>query len=251
MFLPVETEAYKQLRRVEDHHWWYRAAREQLAALIDRFWPSRPRSARVLDAGCGTGGATAWLGCYGSVVGIDPHPEAIRAAAARGIPVVRASTEALPFRDGAFDLVTSLDVIYHACVQSPGASLREMRRVTCAGGRLLLRVPALPVLEGPHDRFVHGVRRFRLRELRHDLRLAGWRQGWAGYANALIFLPTLIARRLFPATSGGDLDRSARFGALLIRLQRLEARLLGRVPLPVGTSLLALMENPPPPGSPK
>ena len=251
LFLPVDTEAYKQLRRVEDTHWWYRAARQQAARLLERFWPSRPRPTRVLDAGCGTGGTTKWLGRYGSVIGIDTHPDALRATGARGIPGVLASAEALPFRDGSFDLVTSFDVIYHARVHSPQASLREMRRVTRVGGRLLLRVPALAILEGPHDRFVHGVRRFRLNELRHELRLAGWRDGWAGYVNALLFLPTLIARRLLPSSSGGDLDRSDRFGGLLFRIQRLEIRLLGRVPLPVGTSLLALMENPSRPGSPE
>ncbi len=247
----MDTEAYKQLRRVEDDHWWYQAAREQVGRLLHRFWPSRPRPARVLDAGCGTGGTTAWLGRYGSVIGIDPHPDAVRASSSRGLPVVRASADALPFHDGAFDLVTSFDVIYHARVQSPQNSLREMRRVTRSGGRLLLRVPALPLLAGPHDRFVHGVRRFRLGELRHELRLAGWRAGWTGYANALLFLPTLIARRLLPASAGGDLDRSARFGDLLLIMQRLENRLLGRVPLPIGTSLLALVENPPLSGSPE
>ena len=251
LFLSVDTEAYKQLRRVEDNHWWYRAAREQAGRLIDRFWPSRPRPTRVLDAGCGTGGTTAWLGRYGSVIGIDPHPDALLATSARGIPVVRASADALPFRDGSFDLVTSFDVIYHDRVQSPQASLREMRRVTRAGGRLLLRVPALPILEGPHDRFVHGVRRFRLGELRRELRLAGWRAGWVGYVNALLFLPTMIARRLLPSSTRGDLDRTARFGSVFLGMQRLETRLLGRVPLPIGTSLLALMENPLHPGSPE
>ncbi len=247
----METEAYKQLRRVEATHWWYRTARAQVARLIGRFWRPPTHSVRVLDAGCGTGGTTAWLHRYGGVVGIDPHPAALRATRDRGIPVVCASVAAIPFRAGAFDLVTSFDVLYHANVASPRDSAREMRRVTRPGGRLIVRVPAMAVLDGPHDRFVHGARRFGLAGFREQMALAGWRVGWAGYVNALLFLPALITRRLLPSSGAGDLDRTSRLDPLLFALGWLEARLIGRLRLPVGTSILAIFQNPVGSGKPE
>ena len=243
-FQPMETEAYKQLRRVEEAHWWYRTARAQVAKLVSRYWRPRPHGLRVLDAGCGTGGTTDWLRRYGDVLGLDPHPEALRATSARGIPVVCASVEALPFRAGTFDLVTSFDVLYHARVLSPQASAREMRRVTRSGGRLIVRVPAMKMLEGPHDRFVHGVRRFGRGELCEELRLAGWRINWAGYVNAVLVLPTLVARRLLPSSGTGDLERTSWLGKLLFGIGWVESRLLGRLRMPAGTSILAILENP-------
>ncbi|MDP6349310.1 MAG: class I SAM-dependent methyltransferase [Chloroflexota bacterium] len=247
----METEAYKQLRRIEATHWWYRTARTQVARLLARFWRPPAGSARVLDAGCGTGGTTAWLRRYGAVIGVDPHLAALRATRERGIPVVCASVAALPFRPGAFDLVTSFDVLYHANVASPRGSAREMRRVTRPGGRLVVRVPALAVLDGPHDRFVHGARRFALAGFREQLSLAGWRLGWAGYVNALLVLPALVTRWLLPSSGAGDLERTSRLAPLLFALGWLEARLIGRLRLPFGTSILAIFQNPTGSGTPE
>ena len=241
----VDIRAYKQLRRVEDVHWWYRAARHQVASLIDQFWPSRPPEARVLDAGCGTGGTTSWLRKYGTVFAVDLQCQAVQATRDRGIPAVLASTDALPFRDGVFDMVTSFDVIYHARVNNPQSTLEELCRVTVDGGRLLVRVPAFNVLDGPHDRFVHGVRRFRVGELVTALTASGWHKCWAGYVNAFMFLPALLVRRLPARSFEGDLDRSASFGSLLYAIQWVETRLLGKIRLPFGTSLLAFVDKPP------
>jgi glycosyltransferase involved in cell wall biosynthesis/SAM-dependent methyltransferase len=70
---------------------------------------------------------------------------AIRAARirARGFPVVVARAEQLPFRAGAFELVTFLEVIEHT--ESPALSLDEIRRVLAPGGRLALTTPNYPM----------------------------------------------------------------------------------------------------------
>lgn len=62
---------------------------------------------------------------------------------ARGFPVVVAQSEALPFKAGAFDLVSFMEVIEHT--RSPAASLDEISRVLRAGGRLALTTPNYPM----------------------------------------------------------------------------------------------------------
>src|SRR5439155_17149584 len=57
--------------------------------------------------------------------------------------VVVAQTEALPFREAAFDLVSLIEVIEHT--QSPAQSLSEIRRTLRRGGRLVLTTPNYPV----------------------------------------------------------------------------------------------------------
>lgn len=74
----------------------------------------------VLDLGCGAGWPAIYLakstGCR--VVLTDLPPEGLRAATSRisaesvEVYVVAASGNALPFRDGVFDGVTSSDVLY-------------------------------------------------------------------------------------------------------------------------------------------
>ena len=92
---------------------------------------------RVLDVGCGPGALTAELvrrvGA-GRVVAVDPSTPFVAAARIRnpGADVREASAEALPFEDGAFDAALAQLVVHF--MSDPVAGIREMARVTRAGG---------------------------------------------------------------------------------------------------------------------
>jgi ubiquinone/menaquinone biosynthesis C-methylase UbiE len=94
---------------------------------------------RVTDVGCGTGQLLTRLGELipgAALSGVDAAPAMTRAAHGRGLNVSIAVAEALPFPDGAFDLVVSSTSFDHWGDQLAG--LRECRRVLTRGGRLLL-----------------------------------------------------------------------------------------------------------------
>ncbi len=99
---------------------------------------------RVLDVGCGAGHtALAFAAVAREVVGLDLTPamlEQARAlAAARGLGNLRfepGDAAALPFADGAFDVVTSRLCAHHYA--RPEASVREAARVLAPGGLYLL-----------------------------------------------------------------------------------------------------------------
>jgi SAM-dependent methyltransferase len=67
------------------------------------------RTGRALDVGCGTGlSSIALLDLAREVVGIDASlPMLRRASRAHGVRYVASGAEALPFRDGAFDLLVA------------------------------------------------------------------------------------------------------------------------------------------------
>lgn len=96
---------------------------------------------RVLDVGCGSGSLSSALLSAGPeirVVGVDPVPAYVAFARA-AVGCSRAEfqiskVEALPFADTAFDAVLALLVLQE--VADPGRAIREMVRVTRAGGRV-------------------------------------------------------------------------------------------------------------------
>lgn len=115
---------------------------------------------RVLDVGCGPGALTTELaGRVGAsaVASVDPSPTFVDAARARnpGVDVRRASVEQLPFEDGAFDATLAQLVVHF--MPDPVAGLREMGRVTRAGGTVATCVWDHAGGSGPLARFWEAV----------------------------------------------------------------------------------------------
>jgi SAM-dependent methyltransferase len=122
--------------------------RQEAARLerLERLVGAEALAGRVLNVGCGTGGfnvALARARPGARVTGIDADGEATAICALKrdgaAGAFARAAAEALPFRDGAFDLVYCFSSIEH--VASVAAAVREMVRVTRPGGRIYVHTP--------------------------------------------------------------------------------------------------------------
>jgi SAM-dependent methyltransferase len=115
----------------------------------------------IVDIGCGNGTYLAELarrGFAGRVLGVDLSPGMLAAARQRlsgigaaaaagtrdgpsepGVPIVglaNADATALPLGDGVADLALAPHMLYH--VPDPADALRELRRVTRPGGRVVV-----------------------------------------------------------------------------------------------------------------
>lgn len=133
-------------------------AARHLARLDGRFVRRLLRdttSRRTLDVGCGPGQIV--LGYLrerrkaeprARAFGVDLSLPMLREARRNGLlGVVVANASALPFRDGAFDLVFCNSVLHH--MAEPAQDVAEMVRCVSGGGRLLirdLRRPPRPLL---------------------------------------------------------------------------------------------------------
>ncbi len=234
-----------QTHQAEDRHWWYRGRRKVLAAAIAQL--GLPTSARVLDAGCGSGRNMLELARLGSVTGVELSDTSVELARQRGVgEVIEGSVLEMPFADDSFDLAVSLDVIEH--LEDDLAALRELRRTVAPGGSLLVTVPAYQWLWSGHDEINHHHRRYTRRTLQRVAEQAGWTQLRTTYFNSLL-LPAAIVLRVMERvnrakTTETSLDLWIPPEPLNLLLERplvLEAALIGRgVRIPAGLSLLAV-----------
>lgn len=98
---------------------------------------------RLLDLGCGPGGITRGLAAAAApaqTVGLDIEPRLLSRARddAEGAPItwIRADATALPFADGAFDIVFAHTLLMH--LAAPQRVLAEWARVLRPGGLMAL-----------------------------------------------------------------------------------------------------------------
>ncbi|MGE5125672.1 MAG: class I SAM-dependent methyltransferase [Betaproteobacteria bacterium] len=238
---------YRRMYEAEESQWWYSGQRAIALALLAAALP-QATSVRLLDAGCGSGYNLVVLARLGRALGVDLSPAALAFCRQRGVPALRASVLRLPFRDAAFDAVTSFDVIYHAWVSDDRAAVAEMARVLRPGGALLVRVPALQALWGAHDAEVQTRHRYTRGELVALLCEGGLQVERASYCNSLLF-PLLLARRTLDralSREGSDVGfLPAPLEWAFRRALGIEAALLRRgLSFPVGASVVALARRP-------
>jgi SAM-dependent methyltransferase len=238
----MERVVYEQMAQLDQLHWWYRARREVLAALIRR--KARPKpDARLLEIGCGTGHNLSMLGEFGEVEGLELDDEARAVAEQRlGRPVRNAP---LPELSGVperhYDLIAALDVIEH--IDDDRAAMDSIARRLKSGGKLVVTVPAHQWMWSAHDVVNHHKRRYSKRALRRLIEGSPLRLEAIGYFNSLLF-PLAVAERLSSKLRGkDDADLSLPPKPLNAALERAfasERHLVGRLPLSPGLSLFAV-----------
>jgi SAM-dependent methyltransferase len=240
----------RQYAALEEWHWWFRGRRRILAAVLGRELGHAPVARRIASLGCGPAGDLAWLagtaGRGGQLVGVDLDPRHGRTRAP-GSAFVAGRVEQLPFRSGSFDVVLALDVLEH--LDDDAGGLGEAARLVAPGGLLVVTVPAFPSLWGRQDRVSEHRRRYTRRGLAEVHARAGLPGPRITYFNALLF--PLVAtvrwtRRGGSADEAGsdfDDNRPGLVNELLAAIFAAERHLVGRLPMPPGVSLLALVRR--------
>jgi len=261
----METNEYATLESLEDSFWWYRGLHrlvlQTLASSLRELSPKR-NPIEILDAGCGTGGLLRKLsgtldgerhlpdGIITAGSGVDFSPHAVvRAAARTGRPIARASVEGLPYAKNQFDVVVSLDVLYHRGVNDDRDALAEFRRVLRPGGFVLLNLPAYESLRSSHDAAIHTARRYRKEDLSSLLQQVGLEPVRVTYWNTILFPGLALVRRLRRTGSSAEQGSDVRpvpgwLNGLLESILRLERTWLRRFDFPFGLSLIALARVP-------
>lgn len=244
----MEVEEYKVMYELEGRYWWHVSLRRVILSFIARGLNGRQsQQIKILDAGCGTGILLTELRNYHYRVGLDISSEALKFCQQRKLQkLVQGSVMQIPFKGNCFDLIASIDVIYHRAVGDDVVALREFHRVLNNRGKLILNLPAFDFLKSSHDEAIHTRRRYTRRELKSKLESVGFKIESITYRNVLLF-PLLIVLRLLAKLkwrrghARSDLAELPKFmNEGLKMVMALEERLMRRVNFPFGLSVFCL-----------
>lgn len=241
----MDRDVYARMDALEDQHWWFAARREIIASMIRTILPKGGSGARILEAGCGSGGNIRMLQTFGSLKAFEFDDTARETAVRKsGIEIAPgALPHDLPFADESFDIIGIFDVLEH--VESDVESLKALSKRLAPEGKILVTVPAFPSLWSEHDVTHHHFRRYTRASLKESAAKAGLKVSYASYYNFFLF-PVAVATRALKRLTGRKTPDDALPGApvngLLKRIFGFERHLLGRMSLPVGLSLVAVLE---------
>ncbi len=194
-------------------------------AYLARLVAEACRGARdVLDFGAGIGTFAAMLRELGTPpLCLEPDPTLSRRLAADGFNVVASLDAVAP---DSLDVVYSLNVLEH--IEDDAAALAQIHDRLRPGGRLMLYVPAFPILYSAMDRKVGHFRRYRRRPFARLLTGAGFTVERIGYVDCLGF-PAALAFRALGDREGVLDPRAVRlYDGLVFPASRALDPLLGR-----------------------
>jgi SAM-dependent methyltransferase len=242
----MDRQTYDRMRLLQADHWWFRGRRKILSGLIADL--GLPKSAQILEVGCGPGGNLSMLSAFGEVVGLEPDADS-RAYAAEntGVRVEGGLLPGgLPFEAASFDLVCAFDVIEH--VDEDQASMTALAALLKPGGYMAATVPAQPWMWSRHDELHHHKRRYRMGAFRRLFGAAGLSIIKASYFNTLLFPPIAAIRavKMLTRSTAADDDAmpSAPVNGLLAALFGAELGWLRLAPLPFGVSIIVIARRP-------
>jgi SAM-dependent methyltransferase len=243
----LDKKVYEVEARIESTHWWYAVRRRLFSRFIRQI--SAQNRGTALDVGCGTGANLRILHSAGfkEIQGLDWSQDAVNYCVAKNLgPVKQGDICNLPFADNSIDLILVTDVIEH--IDDDHKAMSEISRVLKPGGRVIISVPAFPILWGFQDIVAHHKRRYRMKSLTNLVVGSGLSIRKKFHCNFILFFPILLARqffRIFPAKVNSEDDINNRFfNAVFSAIFEFDVRIAPFLHPPFGVSIVMVVEKP-------
>lgn len=229
-------------RDLHERHWWWRAREEVVEGVLRRHAPEGGWR-RALDVGCGDGLHFPLLLRYADEVdGVEPDEGLLTAVGReRSGGTIHVCPFDASFQPGhTYDLMVFLDVLEH--MDDPEGAVRHAATLLEPGGVVVVTVPAHMHLWTTHDDLNHHVTRYSAGRLRRLLETAfevervrhlfRWVHGAKLVQKGMEALtrPEPAA----PAVPPAPVNR------FFHAASRMEEATLSWLPLPIGSSLLAV-----------
>ena len=192
--------------------------------LVERILAHAPERGELLDFGAGIGTFARQVSARGHRVAcLEPDLALASRLRAAGLQTFVSLDEVA---DESLDYVFTLDVLEH--IEDDAGALRGIARKMKANGRLLVYVPAFPILYSSMDRKVGHFRRYRRGQLAQRVADAGFTGVHARYVDSIGFFASLAYRLSDNGSGDINLRMLKLYDRLLFPASRLLNPLFGR-----------------------
>lgn len=239
--------AYRRMYENELDHPWYFATRQLMISFLA---PLIKKDAKILDAGCGTGGTITFLKNSGfkNVQGVDKSLSAINYCKQREIDnVSKSDINNLPFNSNTFDAVICMDVLYHKGV-IPQKALSEIYRVLKTTGVLYLQEPSYNFFKSAHDKSIDTARRFLIVQIRNLLLKQKFKIVKISHFNSILFPAILLKRikdKIFKKSNyASDVEKLPEpLNLMMFKTLSFESQLIKFLNFPFGLSIISIAKK--------
>ncbi len=237
----MDTDYARRYRELYERHWWWRA-REDLILETLRSLRREKSWGSILDVGCGDGLFFDKLQEFGTIEGIEMDPTGV-SPDSRWLGRIHVRSFDQTFQPGKlYSLVLMLDVLEH--FPDPLSCLRRAVDLLEPDGTLLITVPAFRALWTSHDDLNHHYMRYTRGKLNALVRQAGARIAQSRYFfqwTAPLKLAAHVKEMVFAVTPATPRVPTEWLNRCFYRLSRAEQKIFRRLPVPFGSSLLAVI----------
>lgn len=243
----MEIEEYENINKSENSYWWYVGLHELVISYVKKYQKHHASTILILDAGCGTGGMLQKLSLLGQTEGFDGSEIAIQYCQSKQLQNVSLiDLNNWEPESDKYDIIISLDVLYHKLVLDDEDVLKKFNRALKKDGILILNLPAFNYLSRAHDKFVHGNKRYTRKRLKSKLKQANFQTNYVNYRMPHLFL-ILVFQKIFQnkETNKTDLNAISSFVnktlLLSLRLENFFFKL--RLPQLFGSSVFSVSKK--------
>lgn len=234
----------KKYHLLEEENWWHKGRRDLILRLI-----SKNKKQNILDIGCSSGALLKLLELndFKELTGIDNSKEAIKECKKRGLnKTFVMDGSKLNFPDNKFEIIIASDILEH--IKDDKAALSEWFRIVKPGGKMILFVPAFNFLWSNHDVINKHYRRYYKNNLEKIIKESGFVLKKVSFWSFTLFLPVSLVKifqRYFIKNSSEQMyNHNEIINKILLKMILLENKIIQRLNLFVGTSLLIVAEKP-------
>lgn len=239
--------AYEEMFLNELTHPWYTVTRNMMLNTLKK---NIGKNAKILDAGCGTGGTMIRLHKEGfkNVTGIDKNPLALKFCKKRGLIKIKISSiDKIDFPKNSFNAIICMDVLYHVGVNHKKA-INEFNRILKPGGLLYMQEPSLNWLRGKHDIAIETGHRFNKKELQDIAESNGFKIIKCTYFNAILLVPLVIKRLLERLFKENNISSEVKpiptmLKKFFLNILTFEEKISTYTNLPFGLSIICLVRK--------